>query len=73
MDELGDMAQSGARAAVLFVVQREDCTAFQVAADIDHQFAAALTRARARGVLALAYACAISEREIALGHPLPIR
>jgi sugar fermentation stimulation protein A len=72
MEELGDMADTGARAAVLFVVQRQDCEAFKVAHDIDPAFAEALTRARSRGVLALAYACAMSEREIRLSRALPI-
>lgn len=72
MEELGRMADAGARAAVLFVVQRGDCVAFQAASDIDPAFAAALTRARSRGVLVLAHACKIDECEIALNRPLPI-
>ncbi len=33
--ELSDVAQSGARAVMFFLVQRGDCTRFEVAADID--------------------------------------
>lgn len=73
MDELAAMVNAGGRAAVLFVVQRGDCETFQSAADIDPAFAAALGRARAQGVLALAYACAISEHEIRIDRSLPIK
>lgn len=72
MRELAAMAQAGARAVVLFVVQREDCTAFAPAADIDPQFAAALREAAAAGVEVLAWACAMGLERVEIVRPLSV-
>lgn len=72
LDEMGEQVAQGHRAAMLYLVQREDCTEFSVAADIDPAYAAALTRARAAGVEAYAYACAMSPQEICIRCPLPV-
>jgi sugar fermentation stimulation protein A len=73
LEELGDMAESGARAVMLFLAQRDDCRDFTVAGDIDPAYAAALTRAEARGVELICYACRLAPTEIAVDKPLPIR
>lgn len=70
--ELAHMARAGMAARMLYVVQRRDCSAFSVAADIDPAYAAALTEARAAGVGVLCYVCAIRTGEIRLESPLPI-
>ena len=70
--ELAAMAESGARAVMLYIVQREDCDSFTLAADIDPTYAAAFAEARASGVEALAYACRLSTAGIAVDRPLPI-
>ena len=70
--ELAAVAEGGARAVMLYVVQREDCDSFTLAADIDPAYAAAFTQARAAGVEALAYACRLSTEGIAVDRPLPI-
>jgi len=72
MGELAAMAAQGARAAALFVVQREDCAAFAPAADLDPGFARALHAASAAGVELLAYACDMGLEEIRLARRLPI-
>jgi sugar fermentation stimulation protein A len=56
--ELQAVATAGDRAVVLFVVQRDDCAAVSVAADLDPVFAAELERAARGGVEILAYGCA---------------
>lgn len=59
---LGDLAAQvahGDRAVVLFVVQREDCDAFQACADLDPAFARGLDAAAKAGVEVLVYACAM--------------
>jgi sugar fermentation stimulation protein A len=60
------------RAVVLFVVQRGDCAAFRVAADIDPAFAAAFVEARRAGVEALCYACDVTPERIDLKRPLAV-
>lgn len=72
MDELAEMARSGARAVLLFVVQIGSAMAFSLARDIDPEYAAAFERARAAGVEALAYSTRITREEIALGGRIPI-
>lgn len=71
VDELAAMAQGGARAVVLFVVQREDCRFCAPAADIDPAFAAAVARAAAAGVTFLARACKVRRQGLQLAQPLP--
>jgi sugar fermentation stimulation protein A len=50
MGELVGVTRTGARAVVLFMIQRGDCTKFAPAADIDPAFARALAEAEAAGV-----------------------
>jgi sugar fermentation stimulation protein A len=62
------MVEAGDRAAVLFVVQREDCHAFSACRDIDPVFAAALDRAADAGVEVLVYRCEITTDAVRLGR-----
>ena len=69
--ELGDMAEEGKRAVMLYLVQRTDANRFSLASDIDPTYAQAFREARERGVEALVYACDITKSEIILTTPLP--
>ena len=73
LGELRAMAAEGARAVMFFLVQRQDCDYFTVAADVDPAYAAALEHAMAGGVEVLCYTCALSLSGIVLDRPLPIR
>jgi sugar fermentation stimulation protein A len=70
--ELASIAKGGLRAVTLFLVQREDCTRFSLAEDIDPTYAAAFRAARDQGVEALCYACRVSPTAIALDRPRPL-
>lgn len=72
LGELARLAAAGRRAAILYVVQREDCDEFRVADDIDPAYDAAFAAARAAGVEAYCHACRVDTGGIALDRPLPI-
>jgi len=72
LDELAAMVAQGCRAVMLFLVQREDCRRFAVAADIDPAYAAGVARARAGGVAMLCYGCRLSPLELAIDRPIPL-
>lgn len=72
MRELADQVVLGARAAVVFLVQRGDCDHFRVAVDIDPLYHAALAAAMAAGVDVLCYACRLSTDAIVVDRRLPV-
>ncbi|WP_340151725.1 DNA/RNA nuclease SfsA [uncultured Sneathiella sp.] len=72
LQELQNMVAEGNRAVMFYLVQRTDCTAFRLAADIDPAYAAAFRLAEDAGVEILCYDCHISTSEIRLGSPIPI-
>lgn len=69
--ELAAMAQAGARAVMLFVVQRADCRGFALAADIDPGYARAFETALAAGVESLCYGCALTLEGVEIAGPIP--
>ena len=71
--ELAKMAEAGHRAVMLYLVQRTDCSAVTLAADLDPTYAAAFLEATARGVEVLDFDCAITPEGVSLGAPLPFR
>lgn len=72
LGELADMAALGHRAVMLYLVQRSDCTAFRLAADVDPAYAAAFAAARAAGVEAIVYDCRITPQEVVVNRRLPL-
>lgn len=72
MDELAAMVGTGAKAAVVFVVQRTDCERFSPARDLDPTFAAAASRAAAAGVIFHAFQCDMSPDGIRLNGTLTV-
>ena len=72
---LGALARrvaGGARAVVVYVVQRTDCADFRIARDIDPRYDASFSAALAGGVEAVCYACEIDLAGVVLAAPLPI-
>jgi len=70
--ELAKIANRGERAVMLYLVQRADAEAMSLARDIDPAYAAAFDQACAAGVEAIAYACRVTETEIAVERALPV-
>lgn len=70
--ELGDMVRKGARAVMVFLVQRDDCTSFSLADDLDPGYAKAFATARQAGVEVLCYGCELSPTAIGVAGPLPL-
>ena len=72
---LGELARAraeGHRAAVVFVVQRDDATRFSPHDKADPAFSQALREAAQAGVEVYAYKCRVSEKEITLNALLPV-
>jgi sugar fermentation stimulation protein A len=69
--ELSQMVADGHRAVMVYLVQRSDTAAFQLAGDLDPKYFAAFKAARAAGVEALAYDCEIGTSGIGVADRLP--
>ena len=70
--ELMEIKKSGLRAAMLFVVQREDVYSFKPAESLDPEYASLLRQAHHSGVEILVYQCRMNLEELSLGRCLPI-
>ncbi len=71
--ELLAIVEGGERAAVVFIIQREDAVAFAPAASVDPLFAQTLAQVAAAGVEVRAYVCRVDMEAIVLDHPVPVR
>ena len=71
LETLTQMVAQGHRAVMFYMVQRTDCAALSLAADIDPAYAAAFARATKAGVQVLAYDCAIDPKGVTLRRPMP--
>jgi sugar fermentation stimulation protein A len=70
--ELGDMAEAGSRAVLLFLIQIGSATRFALARDIDPAYGTAFDRARARGVEAIAWRCNVSCEALEVAARVPV-
>ncbi len=66
------ITRAGCRAAVVFIIQREDAQAFAPAAQVDPEFAQTLDRVAAAGVEVRAYACQVTLQTITLQRAVPV-
>lgn len=72
LHEMAAQVQQGNRAVQLFLSQRNDVDRFAPAADVDPDYASALTDARKAGVEVLAITCHINPESIAVTGSLPL-
>ena len=73
LKELIWLRRKGHRAALVFVIQRNDCTVFRPADEIDAVYGRWLRRAVKAGVETLPYMAYVTPKEIILKERLPIR
>jgi sugar fermentation stimulation protein A len=72
LDELAAVRKSGARAAILFLVQIGSAQSVSLAQDIDPAYKKAFDRALRESVEAFAFRCRISADGIEVGDALPV-
>jgi sugar fermentation stimulation protein A len=72
LHELSVQVANGNRAAMFYLVQREDCNRLSIAGDIDPNYANAFIAARKAGVEMLCYGCSISPEAIKIRRKLEI-
>lgn len=70
---LARRARRGARAAVVWFVQRDDAKHLRLDADSDPSLVEAAARARQAGVALVAYTCAISPARAVVRRRIPVR
>jgi sugar fermentation stimulation protein A len=70
--ELSEVARSGARAVMFFLVQRGDCSRLEIAGDIDPDYMTALEAAVSHGVEAMCYTCKVAPDAIELDRGLAL-
>ena len=63
-------AKKGFKAYLLFVIQREDCKKFEIAKDIDIEYANAIKKAIKHNVKILCYDCKFSSKGIVLNKEI---
>ncbi len=73
LDELADMVREGHRAAMVFLIQRDDCDALVLARDIDPKYGEAFDAAVKAGVEVYAIGCQLSAEEIVADRAIDLR
>ena len=73
LSELSAMVPQGHRAVMLYLIQRTDCTAMTLAADIDPTYAQAFKDARKTGVEVLCLSTRITPEGVWVSAPLEFR
>ena len=60
-------------AYILYVIQREDCSTFRIAKDIDPEYSKILTEANKKNVNILCYDCKFSSKGIKLNKQIKLK
>jgi len=72
LHEMTDMVAAGHRAVMVYLIQRSEAAKLAMARDIDPTYGAALDKARAAGVEAVALRCRVSPLGIEVDKAVPI-
>ena len=72
LNELSTLPTKSVRAVMLFLVQRDDCSKFRIAADIDAKYADTFKKVKKIGVEPLCYGCSFVRNGISLNKKIKI-
>ncbi|MBL4739623.1 MAG: DNA/RNA nuclease SfsA, partial [Sneathiella sp.] len=72
LHELVNMVKAGHRAVMFYLVQRNDCSTFNIAGDIDPAYAEAFAYAKLSGVEVYCYRCQINSTQIKIGSTIQL-
>ena len=70
--ELSPLPAKSVRAVMLFLVQRDDCSKFKIAADIDNKYADTFKKVKKMGVEPLCYDCSFGRNGISVNKKIKI-
>ena len=70
--ELSTLPAKSVRAVMLFLVQRDDCAKFKIAADIDTNYADTFKKVKKMGVETLCYDCSFGRNGISVNKKIKI-
>ena len=70
LNELINAKKKGYESYILYLIQREDCTSFKIAEDIDLEYKNAFNKALNNGVKMLCYDCKLNNEEIRLNKQI---
>ena len=70
LNELIKAKKKGFESCLLYLIQRDDCTFFKIAKDIDREYKIAFNKALKKGVKILCYDCKLSNEEIRLNNQI---
>ena len=70
--ELSTLPAESVRAVMLFLVQRDDCSKFKIAADIDNKYADTFKKVKKMGVELLCYDCSFNRNGISVNKKIKI-
>ena len=72
LNELSTLPTKSVRAVMLFLVQRDDCSKFKIAADIDNKYADTFKKVKKMGVEPLCYDCSFNRNGISVNKKIKI-
>jgi len=70
MNELCSAKKKGYQSYIFYLIQREDCTSFKIAEDIDLEYKNTFSKALNNGVKMLCYDCKLNNEEIRLNNQI---
>ena len=70
--QLINAKKKGFQSYILYLIQRQDCSSFKIADDIDRKYKIAFNRARKNGVKILCYDCKVSHEEVKLNNQIDL-